>query len=86
MSKKEKVSIVRSDDFEEVDAILTEALVSLEEANARVSDLLESETHDTLSDAAEQKIAQSSGQDREEPAEGSHAAPSQPAEKETSGD
>ena len=61
MSKKEKVSIVRSDDFEEVDAALNEALVSLEAANGRVAELLESEVPGQLSEAAELKIAGDAG-------------------------
>lgn len=43
MSQKPKVAINREDDFQEVDALLTEALASLEETNARVLSLLESE-------------------------------------------
>ncbi len=41
MSQKEKVSIVRSDDFVSVDADLTDAMEHLDAANARIFELLE---------------------------------------------
>lgn len=56
MSKK-KVTILRSDDFEEVDAALNDALASLEAANIRVAELLQWETPGQLSEAAELKLA-----------------------------
>lgn len=43
MSQKPRVSIQREDDFQEVDALLNEALAALDESNARVASLLESE-------------------------------------------
>lgn len=43
MAKKEKIAIIRPDEFGEVDEALTEALAGLDEANTRVSSLLESE-------------------------------------------
>lgn len=43
MAKKEKVTIIHSDDFDEVDEALSQALDGLELANARVVNLLESE-------------------------------------------
>lgn len=72
MTKKEKVSIVRSDDFEEVDAALSEALASLEEANARVAQLLQSETCSQISEAAERKLA--GGAAADDAPQGEHAA------------
>lgn len=43
MAKKEKVNIIRPDEFGEVEEALNEALNSLDAANTRVSSLLESE-------------------------------------------
>lgn len=43
MAKKEKVPLIRSDDFEAVDQELADALASLDEVNARVCELLNSE-------------------------------------------
>lgn len=43
MSQKARVSIQRENDFQEMDAILAEAMASLDDRNAQVSALLQSE-------------------------------------------
>lgn len=43
MAKKEKVSLIRAEDFESVDSELTEALSLLEASNAKVEALLHQE-------------------------------------------
>ncbi len=42
MAKKEKVTLRRTEDFDQVDHDLAEAMAMLDEANARVSHVLES--------------------------------------------
>ena len=44
MSRKEKVSIIRSEEFASVEDELTAALDQLEQSNSRIQALLESET------------------------------------------
>lgn len=44
MSKKDKIIISRSDDFAEVDEELSAAIEGLDDANARVEDLLREQT------------------------------------------
>lgn len=43
MAKKEKVDIVRSEEFESVDQELADAMALLDQVNARVIDLLQGE-------------------------------------------
>lgn len=43
MAKKEKVEIVRSEEFESVDLELADAMTLLDQVNARVVDLLQGE-------------------------------------------
>lgn len=54
MSGKEKVSFVRSKDFESIDDELTEALNGLDEANDRILKILESEPPSITADAGAQ--------------------------------
>ena len=54
MTKKENVSLRKTEDFEEVDRILSEAMASLDEANERVGNLLNSVPEEE-SDAAKAK-------------------------------
>ena len=44
MSKKEKVNLVRSEDFESMDDALNQAMSLLDETNQRIEDLLVTET------------------------------------------
>lgn len=53
MAKKEKVEIVRSEEFETVDQELADAMALLDQVNARVIDLLESERPPAVVDGAE---------------------------------
>lgn len=41
MAKKEKIQLQRSEDFCDVDAALNEAMQTLDETNARISELLD---------------------------------------------
>ena len=43
MTEKEKIAIVRSDDFTIVDAELSEAIEQLDKSNARIVDLLDTD-------------------------------------------
>lgn len=53
MAKKEKVEIVHSEEFETVDQELADAMALLDQVNARVIDLLESERPSATADGAE---------------------------------
>ena len=44
MTDKEKITIVRSDDFTSVDAELSDAIAQLDESNSRIVDLLENDS------------------------------------------
>lgn len=44
MTDKEKIVIVHSDDFMEVDSALSDAIAELEKSNARIVDLLAADT------------------------------------------
>ena len=46
MAKKEKVSILREEQFEEVESALTDAIANLEATNERIAALLNSDTHE----------------------------------------
>ena len=52
MAKKEKIDIVRSKDFSSVDDELAAALAQLDEANVRVTEVLDSEKLDALLNGA----------------------------------
>ena len=52
MSKKEKVSILRTDDFEVVDEALSDALSGLDSTNTRISELLEQQASVSEEEAA----------------------------------
>ena len=61
MAAKESVNFKRSEDFESIDDELTEALSALDEANVRVLDLLETESHTPIS-AEENAPSQEDGE------------------------
>lgn len=69
MSQKNKISIQREDVFQEVDALLTEAMASLDDRNTRVVELLQAESNTALlvpeyaemSEEAEQQPSQPEG-------------------------
>lgn len=63
MAGKEKISFVRSKDFETIDDDLTEALNGLEEANDRILKLLETEKPPVLIDSSSEEAADSSAQE-----------------------
>ncbi len=48
MSQKNKISIQREDVFQEVDALLSEAMASLDDRNTRVVELLQAESNTAL--------------------------------------
>ena len=54
MSKKEKVALQRSDDFEEMDELLSSALADLDESNQRVLSILENEDGDVQESVEEE--------------------------------
>ena len=59
MSKKEKVALHRSDDFEEMDELLSDALANLDESNQRVLSILENEDVETGETAPEDPAPES---------------------------
>jgi len=48
MTQKKKISIQREDVFQEVDALLSEAMASLDDRNARVAELLQAESDPSI--------------------------------------
>ncbi|MBP8129054.1 MAG: hypothetical protein KA184_05690 [Candidatus Hydrogenedentes bacterium] len=63
MSKKEKVTLVRSDDFEKVDQELTDAMALLDSANDRVNALLQAAPESERSAAAQAPSADGAAED-----------------------
>ncbi len=50
MAKKEKISILREEQFEEVEEALSDAMANLDAANGRIAALLNSEDHEIPQD------------------------------------
>ncbi|HPO15493.1 MAG TPA: hypothetical protein PLI09_18770 [Candidatus Hydrogenedentes bacterium] len=70
MSGKEKVSFVRSKDFESIDDELTEALNGLDEANDRILKLLETEPPPITGEAGAQPAPEEESPEKPLPTSG----------------
>ena len=58
MAKKEKISILREEQFEEVEVALSDAMANLDAANSRIAALLNSEDHEIPEDYASESTEQ----------------------------
>jgi hypothetical protein len=61
MTDKEKITIVRSDDFTSVDEELSDAISQLDESNARIIDLLENDSTEVSVEVGEESSGDAGG-------------------------
>ncbi len=79
MAKKEKVSILREEQFEEVESALTDAIANLEATNERIAALLNSDTHE-LPDIIDEHLEDNA---TDAPADAPADTSAEPAEEDT---